>query len=166
VREIARQEIRAVIWEFGHEITIALLCGTGNALLSYYWWKKRKCQGPLQDYIIRRGGGVIGSIIGCTTSRVVVGRMVVCGIFRLASRIIPQPVLGRVPWQTVIVLFGGGLVFIVGGGLLGLFGALVGNRLGAAAAGKLHRVVAGYLNEAIEPVPDDVHGRTGGEEND
>ena len=92
--------------------------------------------------------------------------MIVRGIFRLAGRVIPQPVLGRVPWQTVIVLFGGGLVFIVGGGLLGLLGALVGNRLGAAAAGKLHRVVAGYLNEATEPVPDDVHGRTGGEEED
>ena len=167
VRQIARQEIRAVIWEFGHEVTIAVSCGAINAVLSYYWWKKRRCHTPLQDYVIRRGGGVIGSIIGCTSSRLVVGHMIVRGIFRLAGCVVPQPLLERVPWRPVIILLGGGFVLIVVGGLLGLIGAFIGDRLGAAAAGKLHQVVSVYLNETAEPVPDDAHGaRMGGEEYD
>ena len=140
VRQIAREEIHQVIWSCGQEITYAVLCGSVDTLFSYYWWRKKRGT-PLQDYIIRRGGGVVGSMVGCVTSRVI-GHMIV---FRIASWVISRPLLGGV--QTVIVLVGGGLMLILADGLLTLLGALGGDWLGAIVASKLHRVVAGYLNE-------------------
>ena len=140
VRQIAREEIHKVIWNCGQEITYAVSCGVIDTLLSCYWWRKKRGT-PLQDYIIRRGRGVVGSIIGCVTSRMI-GHMIV---FRIASWVIPRPLLGGV--KTVIVLVGGGLMLILADGMLTLIGALGGDWIGATAASKLHRVVAGHLNE-------------------
>ena len=140
VRQIAREEIHKVILNCGQEITYAVSCGAIDTLLSCYWWRKKRGT-PLQDYIIRRGGGVVGSIVGCVTSRMI-GHLIV---FRVASWVIPRPLLGGV--RTVIVLVGGGLILILADGMLTLLGALGGDWIGATATSKLHRVVAGYLNE-------------------